>query len=128
MNLQLKGGLPFASVKVAYQGEVVEITDVLVDTGSGSTILSADIVDAIGITPLPEDILHIIRGVDGSEFVLSRCVDYLQVGDRRLSDFEIEVGGMDYGFEINGILGMDFLARTEAVINLRDMRIEFGKI
>jgi len=126
MRLQLKGGLPFTSAKIAYQGEFVEITDILIDTGSASTILSADIVDTIGITPLPEDTLHIIRGVGGSEFVLSRCIDYLQVGDRRLNNFEIEVGGMDYGFEMNGILGMDFLSQTGAIINLKDMRIEFA--
>ena len=32
---------------------------------------------------------------------------------------------MDYGFEINGILGMDFLMKTEALINLRDLTLEF---
>lgn len=122
MRLQLKIGLPFTSVRVAYQGESVEIADVLVDTGSASTILSTDIADTIGIAPLPDDTLHIIQGVGGSEFVLSRRADYLQVGDRRLNNFEIEVGGMDYGYDMNGILGM---SQTGAVINLRDMKIEF---
>ncbi len=127
MLLKLKSNLPFISVTAAYQGKTVEITDVLVDTGAASTILSADIVDVLEITPLPEDILHIIRGVGGSEFVFSRCIDYLQAGNRRLTDFEVEVGGMDYGFEMNGILGMDFLSQTGAIVNLRDMKIEFGK-
>jgi hypothetical protein len=40
-------------------------------------------------------------------------------------DFEIEVGGMDYGFEINGILGMDFLLRAGAILNLRELSLEF---
>lgn len=30
---------------------------------------------------------------------------------------------MDYGFEINGILGMDFLKKVGAVINLHEMEI-----
>jgi hypothetical protein len=76
--------------------------------------------------PLPQDTLRVIRGVGGSEAVFIRRVDYLQVGERSLSDFEIEVGGMDYGFEINGILGMDFLLQAGAIINLRDMRIGFA--
>jgi hypothetical protein len=57
---------------------------------------------------LPEDTLHTIRGIGGSEVVFSRQVDYLAVADRALNGFEVEIGGMDYGFEINGILGMDF--------------------
>lgn len=33
---------------------------------------------------------------------------------------------MDYGFAINGILGMDFLVSAGAIINLREMTIEFA--
>jgi hypothetical protein len=35
-------------------------------------------------------------------------------------DFEIEVGAMDYGFDftIEGIVGMDFLVRARATIDL----------
>ena len=63
-----------------------------------------------GIVPLPEDILHTLRGVGGTEVVFTRRPDSLQVGrEHRLTNFEIEVGGMDYGFEMHGILGMDFL-------------------
>ena len=34
---------------------------------------------------------------------------------------------MDYGFGIQGILGMDFLLRAGAIINLRDLNLEFSK-
>ena len=125
MHLFLKDDLPFTTVTAAYQGKATKISDMLVDTGSATTILSADAVHAIRIVPLPEDKLHVIRGVGGSELVFSRWMDYLQVGTQRLSDFETEIGGMDYGFEINGILGMDFLSLAGAVINLRAMTIEF---
>jgi len=50
----------------------------------------------------------------------------LQVEQHRLHNFEIEIGGMDYGFEINGILGMDFLIRAKAIINLAEMRVDFA--
>lgn len=55
-----------------------------------------------------------------------RRVDSLQMGERSLPDFEIEVGGMDYGFEISGILGMDFLLQAGTIINLHGMRIVFA--
>jgi hypothetical protein len=111
---------------MAYNGIPIEISDVLVDTGSASTILAADIVVNVKIIPRAEDILHAIHGVGGSEVVFTRRIDYLKVGERSIADFEIEVGGMDYGFKISGILGMDFLTRAGAIINLREMRIEFA--
>ena len=43
-----------------------------------------------------------------------------------LRNNSIEVGGMDYGFEMHGILGMDFLTRAGAIINLREMTIAFA--
>ena len=125
MQLLLKDNLLFTTITVAYQGSLLNIQHVLVDIGSATTILSVDILAQIYTTPLPDDILHTIRGVGGSEVVFTRHLDYLQIGECRLFDFEVEIGGMDYGFEINGILGMDFLIRAEGIINLRDMRITF---
>jgi hypothetical protein len=125
-RLSLKYELPFTTISMAYNGIPIEISDVLVDTGSASTILAADIVVNVKIIPRAEDILHAIHGVGGSEVVFTRRIDYLKVGERSIADFEIEVGGMDYGFKISGILGMDFLTRAGAIINLREMRIEFA--
>ena len=59
------------------------------------------------------------------EVVYMRVVDRLAIGKASLSNFEVEIGGMDYGFEIQGILGMDFLRQTGAVISLKDLTVEF---
>jgi len=125
MQLILKNNLIFTTVTVAYQGAATEISNVLVDTGSATSILAVDAVASIQIEPVLEDIFHSIRGVGGTETVFMRDVDYLQVDQCRLPHFKIEIGGMDYGFEINGILGMDFLIRAKAIINLPEMRIDF---
>jgi hypothetical protein len=127
MLITLKNNLIFTTATVAYQGATIDISNVLVDTGSATTILAADEVAAVKIKALPQDTLHLIRGVGGVESVFTRSVDYLQVGKCCLSHFQIEVGKMAYGFEINGILGMDFLIRAKAIINLLEMRIEFQK-
>jgi predicted aspartyl protease len=127
MQLTLVDNLPFVTVTLHYDGRRIEIPKVLVDTGSASTILSADMVSQVELVPEPDDNLHAIRGVGGSEVVFFRRIDRLQIGSERgLDGFEIEVGGMDYGFEINGILGMDFLMGVGAIINLRDIRLEFA--
>ena len=125
MQLQLIDNLPFTSIVVTYKGQTVEVPNVLVDTGSATTIVAADIVQAVQITPSPSDTLYAIRGVGGSEVVFSRRVDSLSLGECNINDFEIEIGGMDYGFEINGILGMDFLLQAGAIIDLRNIKVEF---
>lgn len=126
MQLIRKYDLPFTAVSITYRGSTIEIPQVLVDTGSTSTVISVDLVDSIGIFPLPEDRLSTIRGVGGSEVVFRRRVDRLQVGEKRLANFDLEVGGMDYGFAINGILGMDFLTEAKAIINLHTMSLTFN--
>ena len=125
MRLTLKDDLPFVQVTVIYRDAELEISNVLVDTGSATTILAADQVARIGIIPEPSDILYTIRGVGGIETVFIRRIERLRIGQREVTDFEVEVGGMDYGFEIQGILGMDFLLRSGAIVNLRDLSLEF---
>ena len=93
--------------------------------GVGGGVDAADRVAEIGLIPAADDILYTIWGVGGAEVVFARRVDCLQLGERQLADFEVEVGGMDYGFEVNGILGMDFLTRARAVIDLGQLIVEF---
>ncbi len=126
MQVSLRDNLPFVAITVSYQGEHTSLSEVLIDTGSARTILAAEFVAAIGISPAPRDDLYSIRGVGGTEVVFSRKIDFIQVGERRLSDFVIEVGGMDYGFEIDGILGIDFLCQGKAVLDLAQLTIEFA--
>lgn len=125
MQLLLRDNLPFVAVTIAYSGHTVEAKHVLIDTGSATTILSADVVARIQVVPSPVDELHIIRGIGGSEVVFSRVIDYLQIGEDRFPRFEVEIGGMDYGFQIDGILGMDLLMQMGAIINLREMQLSF---
>ena len=125
MKIRLEDDLPFVTLTLAYLGQELEIPNILVDTGSATTMLSADWLEKIGILPEQQDVLTTIRGVGGVEVVFSRKISSLTVGEKRLDDFEIEVGGMDYGFEIYGILGMDFLMPAGAVIDLQELEIDF---
>lgn len=126
MQFIRKSNLPFVIVSVTHAGQTVTIPDVLIDTGSAATILAIDSLTPLGIQPEPNDTLYHIRGVGGSEVVFLRRIDRLTVGNQSLDDFEIEVGGMDYGFGINGILGMDALTAARASINLANDTILFG--
>ncbi|MCI0394057.1 MAG: retroviral-like aspartic protease family protein [Chloroflexi bacterium] len=121
----MQDDLPFTTVKVAYARMEIEVPDVLIDTGSATTVLAADIVASIGIIPEPSDLLYTIRGVGGTEVVFVRRLERLAVGSKSITGLEVEIGGMDYGFPINGILGTDFLIQAGTIINLRDMQLQF---
>jgi len=126
MKLALTADLPYVTVTVAYRGAEIEVPDVLVDTGSASTMFASDVVAAAGISPRADDELRVLRGVGGTEVVFARQVDRVRAGSGSIEQFVIEVGGMDYGFEINGILGMDYLRGTGAIINLADLTLDFS--
>lgn len=82
----------------------------------------------IGLVAEPHDPIRQIRGVGGSEFVFVRQIESLTLGDLEVKDFEIEIGIMDYGFEIEGIIGMDFLIRGGFTIDLAQLEVKQGKL
>lgn len=123
MQLQLRGELPFVTASLTFRGSTIEIPDVLVDTGAASTILNADCAAEAGVYLDPSDRLRVLRGVGGRELVFVRHVDRLAVGACGLDGFEVEIGEMDYGVSMGGILGMDFLRAAGAIIDLRQLRL-----
>ncbi|MEO6951367.1 MAG: retropepsin-like aspartic protease [Polyangia bacterium] len=124
MKLVLRANLPFVTVRITHEGASIDIDNVLIDTGSASTVLSADRLAALGITPRPTDPLRTLRGIGGRELVFTRLLERIDIGEMGVEDFEVEVGGMDYGFAIHGIVGMDFLMATHAVLDLSALTIE----
>lgn len=123
IELDLKYGLPFCTLKLSYNGKSMNISNVLLDTGSGGTVFKMDVVEKIGITIENDDVIETISGVGGSEFVYKKDVDSIALGYLELHNFKIEVGVMDYGFDINGILGMNFMKKSGAVIDLDKMEV-----
>jgi len=51
MRLQLQDNLPFTAVTLYYRGQSIETPNVLIDTGSATTILAADAVHKVQIVP-----------------------------------------------------------------------------
>lgn len=123
MEIRLDGGLPYVSVILFHDGRQMNLEKVLLDTGSASTLFSADNVMEIGLKLERNDTVHRIRGVGGAEFVFSKRVEKLSLGQLQVKEFEIEVGAMEYGFELEGIIGLDFLVGTGAIIDLEKMEI-----
>lgn len=121
VKLDYRYGLPFCQVTLIYKGKSMSLDNVLLDTGSGGSVFKMDKVDELGITIEDDDTIDTILGVGGVEFVYKKNIDKINLGGIKMNDFTIEVGVMDYGFEINGILGMDFMKSTGIIIDLNKM-------
>jgi predicted aspartyl protease len=120
-NIAIINGLPFIQIKVWNKSNSILLRNVLVDTGSASTILRLDLVEEIGLFAEPEDIIGTISGVGGSEFVFFKTIETIEVNDLKINNFQVDIGIMDYGLEIDGIVGMDFLLQTKGIIDLNEL-------
>ncbi|MBN1071324.1 hypothetical protein FDB55_09035 [Clostridium botulinum] len=127
VNLKYRYGLPFCSISLVYKNKEMELDNVLVDTGSGGTLLKMDKVEGIGVVIEEDDTIETIEGVGGIEFVYKKNIDELIIGDIRVKNFKVEIGVMDYGFDIDGIIGIDFLKKINALIDLDKMEIQVRK-
>ena len=123
MKITLRRGCPYIIVTLTFRDERVQLENILLDTGSAGSVFATDKLAPVGLKYEPSDPLYTIRGVGGAEFVFVKRIDRLMIDRLSVQDFEIEVGALDYGFEIDGILGMDFLTAVGAVIDLNRMEI-----
>ncbi|PLR75812.1 hypothetical protein CU633_19020 [Bacillus sp. V3-13] len=123
-KLFIKDGLLLTDIEVTYKGKLLRLNRVLVDTGSGSTIIKTDLAESIGIVAEENDMIYRISGVGGSEFVFSKTIDSIKIGEKETGNFTLEIGAMNYGFELDGIIGLDLLQQMKAIINLDKLIIE----
>ena len=77
MKIQIKDGLPFVSMSLTYRGQSLMVENVLIATGSASTVFSTDQLLTIGLWYDMSDIAHRLHGIGGSEFVVTKRIDQL---------------------------------------------------
>lgn len=120
-KLIIENGLLLTDMQIEFNEKSLHLQRVLVDTGSGSTIISTDLSESIGIVPEKNDTIYRISGVGGSEFVYSKEIDSVSIGEMKTGFFELEIGAMNYGFDLDGIIGLDLLQQLKVVINIDEL-------
>jgi hypothetical protein len=118
-----RDGIPFTNVTLVFNGIILVLDHVLVDTGSGACVFKTDTLARMGILPNQEDVIQTMGGIGGVEYVVEKQIDSLQVGTLIASPITIQMGAMDYGIPMDGILGADFLLQTGAVIDFDGLEI-----
>ncbi len=127
MTMRVQGRLLMTSATLTNNDQRLTLNDVVVDTGSVTTVFATHKLAAIGITPLPHDAFHRITGIGGWEYVLDKRLQALTAGGMSVSGFGIEIGSLDYGFVLDGILGLGFLLAVKAVVDLDRMELRPGQ-
>ncbi|KNY28184.1 retropepsin-like aspartic protease [Pseudobacteroides cellulosolvens] len=123
MKFELKYGITFISAIFKHGDKEILIDNIVIDTGSGGTILSTEIAFELGLEAEQNGTLHRIRGVGGTEFVYEKAIDSIQLGNVEVCNFQIQIGAMNYGFGINAILGMNFLNAGKLLIDCGNLEI-----
>jgi hypothetical protein len=123
MNIRVVGGTPYITASLIHNGKRLDLDLVILDTGSGGCIFSANELLHLDIAVEPMDRLYKIAGVGGREFVFSRRLEGVAVGDMEVRGFEVQVGAMNYGFPVQGIIGLDFLLQVRAMIDLNRLEL-----
>ncbi len=90
MTIRLEHGLAYVEADLAFRGKTLHLDSVVLDTGSASTLFASDKLVEIGIIPEPSDTLKRIRGIGGVEFVFTKGIDRLAVGEIAISLCTVE--------------------------------------
>lgn len=64
-RLIIEDGLLLTDIEITFRGQSLWLKRVLIDTGSGSTIISTDLAESIGIIAEENDMIYRISGVGG---------------------------------------------------------------
>ncbi len=101
--------VPNVELELQHGSDAVVLKNVLLDTGSASTILATNAVARIGLRPDIGDRIIEMYGIGRSESVVEKRVEQLALGGRLIGDFPVQLGEMDYGITSDRIVGADLL-------------------
>lgn len=123
-QIRLVNNSLFVDMILRANGNRLTVSNVLLDTGSEANLFHTDDLLPLRLTPPGSEEIVRIRGIGGVESVLQMQIDTIEVGELVQSPAQIQMGKVEYGFGINGILGLDFLVHTGAQINLRSLTLK----
>ncbi len=128
MKLRLERGLIYVSVTLIHQGKTLSLGRMIVDTGSAGTIFAVESIEPLDFEPPGESTLHEVFGIGGSELVYRMPLDAVTLDETMSAvNFPVEVGAMDYGLDIDGIIGTDFLMQVGAVIDMAKLEVRTAR-
>ncbi len=88
-------------------------------------MLKTEIAESLGIHYMQAESIMAVYGIGGRETVYTHDLNRLIIGDCAAINFYVEVGEMDYGLQIDAIVGVDILSSIGAIIRMMPLVMEF---
>jgi hypothetical protein len=126
MKIEMCDGLPLVSVLLSYNGKIMQLNDVLLDTGCSTTIFDTDEVEAIGlIIDRNNGRPRRMYGVGGeSELCYEQLVSNIKINNHLFDSFQLQLGITKETYGFNGILGIDFMIESGSIIDFKEMIVK----
>lgn len=111
----------FCSLDLTIDNEPLHFENVLIDTGSPTTLINSDYIHFDG----NEELIN-VHDVGGYESVLMKPFKNISINnDYTVDDVLLCVGEMDYGIDIDLLIGLDLLKALNADISIKNKCLEF---
>lgn len=123
IKLRYQHTLLFCSLDLKIDNKDLHLENILIDTGSATTLINSDYINFDG----SEEFID-IHGVGGYEAVLRKNFKTFLINDFSINDINLCVGNLDYGIDIDLLIGLDILKALNADINIKNMCLEFSDI
>ena len=120
IELRQENKLLLCALEIKINEQVLNLKNVLVDTGSATTLINSDYIKTDGT-----EIIDTIYGVGGYETILNKHIDIFKVNGFIIENIKIDLGDMDFGIQLDAILGLDTLTILRANINIKDSILSF---
>lgn len=118
IKLRYQDKLLFCSICIKINNQVLNLDNVLIDTGSATTLINADYITLDGTEKIRN-----AQGVGGYERILKKNINTIEIDNTKLNNISLSIGDMDYGIDIDLLVGLDILKALDAEINLKDMQL-----
>ena len=120
IKLKLKHSLLFCELEITINNQILHLNNVLIDTGLATTLINSDYILLDG----SEKFIN-VYGVGGYEAVLNKYFDCISINNNSIHNIVLSVGELDYGMDIDMLVGLDLLKKLNANINIKDMTMSF---
>jgi predicted aspartyl protease len=103
------------------------IARLALDTGATTTLVSADIIDALGYSPAAGEMVRLIMG--GSiQYASQVTVQMLEAADQRVENLAVICHNLPEESGLDGLLGLNFLSHFDTEINYSSGTLIFQSI
>ncbi|SDH39294.1 Aspartyl protease [Alteribacillus persepolensis] len=117
MDLTVQNGLLTTTMTIFFQNKSLTVDEIIIDTGSTHTMISADVVSDIDITYQNNDPIYEAYGIGGSAYFFTKTMDEIHIGSYVWTHHPIDIGTLPPRH--NGLIGLDLLMKQPLMIDFQ---------